>query len=306
MKLKRRASRYKVRKRKNHMHSLVIVIPAVAFFMGLLIVNNVISLPKNIKEIPTQVLRTTLLKTVSLKDKSQNFTTVSGEKVTMKTTTFGKTYLISDETKKKLTGLQTIGKKEYYFSPTNGEMVYGLKKIDGYFYYFDEDGANNSVTAYQKVADSVKSDNTTIEKVISGGMALVGKSAYSYGGGRTSSSIAKNEFDCSSFIAWFYRKAGLPLVVQSAASTTLLAQTGTAVNWSDMKRGDVLVTPNTYTEDRLHTAIYLGNGFILHDAAPTDGVAISRLNELVNYKSSKTLTWADLLKPGTVRREVTE
>ncbi|GMA70179.1 hypothetical protein GCM10025879_14250 [Leuconostoc litchii] len=137
-------------------------------------------------------------------------------------------------------------------------------------------------------------------------MALVGKSAYSYGGGRTSSSIAKNEFDCSSFIAWFYRKAGLPLVVQSAASTTLLAQTGTAVNWSDMKRGDVLVTPNTYTEDRLHTAIYLGNGFILHDAAPTDGVAISRLNELVNYKSSKTLTWADLLKPGTVRREVTE
>ncbi|GMA70178.1 hypothetical protein GCM10025879_14240 [Leuconostoc litchii] len=82
------------------MHSLVIVIPAVAFFMGLLIVNNVISLPKNIKEIPTQVLRTTLLKTVSLKDKSQNFTTVSGEKVTMKTTTFGKTYLISDETKK--------------------------------------------------------------------------------------------------------------------------------------------------------------------------------------------------------------
>lgn len=94
--------------------------------------------------------------------------------------------------------------------------------------------------------------------------------------------------------------------MQSAASRTLLAQTGTEVEWSNMQRGDVLVTPNTYTEDRLHAAIYLGNGFILHDSSPTNGVAISHLNELVNYKTSKTLTWADLLKPGTVRRETSE
>ena len=234
---------------------------------------NVINLPDNIKALPQKVLKAT-----SLKSTSQKFTTISGEKVTLKTTTLGKTFLISDTTKKKLTGLQTIGKKEYYFSPQTGEMVYGLKKIDGYYYYFDKNGVNNSVTAYKKIAASVKSDNETIEKVISGGMTLVGKSPYSYGGGRTDSSVAKNEFDCSSFIAWFYRKAGLPLVVQSAASTTLLAQTGTEVEWSNMQRGDVLVTPNTYTEERLHAAIYLGNGFILHDSSPTNGVAISRLN----------------------------
>lgn len=306
MKSRKKTSRYKSRRRRRHLHWVFITIPIVVGVAGVLITTHIISLPESIQELPTKVLKTTGLKKLTVKSSSQHFTTVSGEKVIMKTTTLGKTYFISETTKKKLTGLQTIGKKEYYFSPENSEMVYGFKKIDGYYYYFDDDGVNDTVKAYKKIASSVKSDNTIIEKVISGGMTLVGKSPYAYGGGRTDSSIAKNEFDCSSFIAWFYRKAGLPLVVQSAASTTLLAQTGTEVAWSDMQRGDILVTPSTYTEDRLHTAIYLGNGFILHDSSPTNGVAVSRLNELVNYKTSKTLTWADLLKPGTVRREVTE
>lgn len=301
MKSRKKVSRSKKHARRTHWWWIVAV-PIIIGLAGTYVVRtNVIDLPDNIKALPQKVLKVT-----PLNNASQKFTTIGGEKVILKTTVLGKTFLISDTTKKKLTGLQTIGKKEYYFSPQTGEMVYGLKKIDGYYYYFDKNGVNNSVTAYQKIAASVKSDNETIEKVISGGMTLVGKSPYAYGGGRTDSSIAKNEFDCSSFIAWFYRKAGLPLVVQSAASTTLLAQTGTEVAWSDMQRGDILVTPNTYTEDRLHTAIYLGDGFILHDSSPTNGVAVSRLNELVNYKTSKTLTWAGLLKPGTVRREVTE
>lgn len=303
MKSRKKVSRSKSKKHARRKHWWIVAAPIVIIGLAgtYAVRTNVINLPDNIKALPQKVLKATPLKSTS-----QKFTTISGEKVTLKTTTLGKTFLISDTTKKKLTGLQTIGKKEYYFSPQTGEMVYGLKKIDGYYYYFDKNGVNNSVTAYKKIAASVKSDNETIEKVISGGMTLVGKSPYSYGGGRTDSSVAKNEFDCSSFIAWFYRKAGLPLVVQSAASTTLLAQTGTEVEWSNMQRGDVLVTPNTYTEDRLHAAIYLGNGFILHDSSPTNGVAISRLNELVNYKTSKTLTWADLLKPGTVRRETSE
>lgn len=297
MKSKKKVS--KSRKYPRRRYSWIVAVLFISGLAGMYTIRtNSINLPDNIKVLPQKVLKATLLRHTS-----QTHTTVSGEQVVLKTTILGKTFLISDTTQKKLTGLQTIGQKEYYFSPQTGEMVYGLQKIHDDYYYFDKNGVNNTAIAYEKIAPSIQSDNKIIEEVISGGMTLVGKSPYVYGGGRTDSSIAKNEFDCSSFIAWFYRKAGLPLVVQSAASTTSLAQTGTEVAWPNMQRGDVLVTPNTYTEDRLHAVIYLGNGFILHDSSPTNGVAISRLNELVNYKTSKTLTWGDLLKPGTVRRE---
>lgn len=73
--------------------------------------------------------------------------------------------MISDTTKKKLTGLQTIGKKEYYFSPQTGEMVYGLKKIDGYYYYFDKNDVNNSVTAYKKLPRLLKVTMKPLKKL---------------------------------------------------------------------------------------------------------------------------------------------
>nr|WP_224156108.1 NlpC/P60 family protein [Leuconostoc gelidum] len=229
--------------------------------------------------------------------------TATGQKVTF-TRTFTKRYLVANATQKRLVGFQTIGSKTYYFAPKTGEMVYGLKTIAGNSYYFDENGVSDTQLAYEKTVASVVGNNKIVEKAIAGGMKLVGKSPYVYGGGRTSKSIANNEFDCSSFIAWFYRQAGQPLVVQSAASTTILNQIGTTVAWSEMQRGDILVTPDTYTEERLHTAIYLGNGFILHDSAPTHGVAISRLADLVNPKTSQTLTWSELFKPGTVRQVI--
>ncbi|ADG40976.1 MULTISPECIES: C40 family peptidase [Leuconostoc] len=285
----------KHRARKKHVKNYqrkslaILIIGGVA---GVLIVTNPHQLSYVIEPIQAMTINT-----------SQTLTTTTGEKVTFKRG-LTKRYLIVNATQKKLIGLQTIGTKTYYFSPKTGEMVYGLQKINGSSYYFDQNGVSDTKVAYEKTASSVASHNKVIEKAITGGMKLVGKSPYVYGGGRTPQSIAHNEFDCSSFIAYFYRQAGQPLVVQSAASTTLLNQIGTVVAWGDMKRGDILVTPDTYTEERLHAAIYLGNGFILHDSAPTHGVAISRLTDLVNAKTSKTLTWSDLFKPGTVRQVV--
>ncbi|MDR3240691.1 MAG: C40 family peptidase [Lactobacillaceae bacterium] len=213
-------------------------------------------------------------------------------------------YLYNAKTGKKLVGMQTLGSKIYYFNSTTGAAEFGYQKIDGYSYYFEEDGTESAIKAYQHVAKSLVSDNTIIEKVISGGMQLVGKSPYAYGGGRTDESVAANEFDCSSFVAYYFREAGLPLVYQYAASTTLLAQTGTRVAWDDMRRGDLLITPDDYPEERQHVAIYLGDGFVLHDASSTGGVSISRLNQLVNPETSATLTWEGLFRPGYVQREV--
>ena len=216
----------------------------------------------------------------------------------------GKTYLTKVKTGSKLTGLQTLGKHTYYFNPKTGAMEHGFFKIDGNYYYFDKNGQDSVLKAYEHVASNLKTNNTVIEAVVERGLALVGKSGYYYGAGRTAATIAKHHFDCSSFVAWLYRKAGKPLVYQEAASTTILAETGTEVGWNEKQRGDLLVTPEYYSGDYLHVAIYLGNGFILHDASPTGGVAVSRLNQVVDSKKSKTFTWVDLFKPGYVRREV--
>lgn len=165
-------------------------------------------------------------------------------------------------------------------------------------------GKDDVVKAYEAVASQLKSDNSVIEKTISSGMKLVGKSPYVYGGGRTDDSVAANEFDCSSFIAQMFRLGGQSLVYQFAASTSLLAQTGEAEDWSDKARGDLLITADDASEDEQHAAIYLGGGFILHDSTSTDGVSISRLNQVINKKVLGTMTWGQLFEPGHVRREV--
>ncbi|QIL50793.1 gamma-glutamyl-diamino acid-endopeptidase [Weissella coleopterorum] len=234
---------------------------------------------------------------------SKQYHLANGTKVELQTINF-KTYLLNADTQKKLTGLQTLDNKQYYFNTHNGEMVHGLKKLDDNYYYFTKDGSDDAIQAYEHVASNLKSDNSIIEKVISSGSKLVGKSPYVYGGGRTQSDIAKNRFDCSSFVSWFYRKAGQPLVVQAYTRTSLLATTGTSHTWDTKERGDLLVTPDGYSEERQHVAIYLGGNFILHDAASQNGVTITRLNQLVNPKTSSTLTWEALFKPGYVQREV--
>ncbi|MGY3742700.1 C40 family peptidase [Leuconostoc inhae] len=278
---------------KKRKHQRVLLTAAMLVSLtGVLTITKVINLSQFVE--PIQAMAINVLPTQ---------TTITGQKVTFKRTVT-KRYLLDNKTQKKLVGFQTIGEKTYYFEPKTGEMVHGLKTIAGNSYYFDKNGVSDTQLAYEKTVGSVSRNNKIVEKAIAGGMKLVGQSPYVYGGGRTSKSIANNEFDCSSFIAWFYRQAGQPLVVQSAASTTILNQIGTTIAWSDMQRGDILVTPDTYTEDRLHAAIYLGNGFILHDSAPTHGVAISRLDDLVNPKTSQTLTWSGLFKPGTVRQVV--
>jgi cell wall-associated NlpC family hydrolase len=213
-------------------------------------------------------------------------------------------YDFDSKTGTMLTGFQSLNGGTVYFNPKSGKMEKGLQKIQGNYYYFTSNGTDNAVRAYEAISGSLNSGNTIIESVIKNGSQLVGKSPYDYGGGRTQSDIAANKFDCSSFVAYMYRKSGKDLVYQDAASTTLLAETGTLESWNNKKRGDLLLTPDTDDEDEQHVAIYLGDGFILHDSASTGGVNISRLNQVIDKKVLGNMTWAQLFEPGTVNREI--
>lgn len=215
----------------------------------------------------------------------------------------GNDYYFDSTTGIMQTGFQMVNGKQYYFDAT-GKRAEGLRQVNGYYYYFTANGTDDVLKAYGAVAQSANSGNSVIEQTIKAGLKLVGNSPYVYGGGRTDASVAKNQYDCSSFVAEMYRLGGKSLVYQYAASTTLLAETGTLVAWGNKSRGDLLVTAADATEDEQHVAIYLGDGFILHDSTSTKGVAVSRLNQVINKKVLGNMTWADLFEQGTVRREV--
>ncbi|MEJ6399879.1 C40 family peptidase [Nicoliella lavandulae] len=152
---------------------------------------------------------------------------------------------------------------------------------DGYF-RVTKDGQNYYINGKDMKfdLDGLKSNNTKIEKAISAGMALVGKSPYSWGGGRTAASIAARRFDCSSFIHYIYAKAGVTLGSVTATTYTLKNE-GRAVNYKDMKRGDIFFFNDKKEGAFCHVGIYLGNGLFLNDSPSTDshGVDVSSLSD---------------------------
>ncbi|BAP85216.1 NLP/P60 protein [Paucilactobacillus hokkaidonensis JCM 18461] len=193
---------------------------------------------------------------------------------------------------------------DWYMFGANGRIVSGFANWLNRTYYFN-------ASTYLKVINSyVKNGNNTywlddtgvmrtqtwqIEKAIEVGMALVGKSPYDWGGGRTSASIANKSFDCSSFIHYIFAAVGINLGNYTSATTYTEIKLGTAVSWSDMKRGDIFFMDNCG-----HVGIYLGNGLFLHDSpnSSTGGVGINSLSDM-NKEMGKT--WAQIAD-GSVRR----
>lgn len=114
----------------------------------------------------------------------------------------------------------------------------------------------------------------SISDVISAGEQWIGRSQYVFGGGRNQYTIDHGEFDCSSFVYWAYKQAGISLG-SYVPTTTTLRYMGRAVSPNDMQPGD-LIFFNTYEIDG-HVAIYLGNGKFL-GAQSSTGVAIASLN----------------------------
>ena len=133
--------------------------------------------------------------------------------------------------------------------------------------------------------------NKVVERAITTGMSIVGKSPYVFGGGRNPEDIAALRFDCSSFVHWCYANAGLKLGDYRSVVTWTLVTMGREVKTEEMQRGD-LIFFNTEGVVNNHVGIYLGDNKFLHDAS-TNGVWV---NNLEGY-------WKNAFN-GTVRRVV--
>lgn len=136
----------------------------------------------------------------------------------------------------------------------------------------DSNTSNSSVNAesYPSVdTSSVSGDLSTV--INAGNRYLNGKTSYKYAGGRNAYDIENGLFDCSGYVSWAFRQAG----VSVSASTAGLSSTGTKVSTSEMKPGDIVFF-NTYKTDG-HVGIYLGNDKFIGSQSST-GVAIASMN----------------------------
>ena len=119
---------------------------------------------------------------------------------------------------------------------------------------------------------SVKVISNGKEQTISNTAYSLLGSPYVYGG------TSPSGFDCSGFVQYVYARAGIK--VSRSASTQLYD--GYEVSYSNIRVGDIIVWG--YGRDSVtHTAIYVGNGLMIHAATPADGVIINRVAGWGNY-----------------------
>lgn len=109
--------------------------------------------------------------------------------------------------------------------------------------------------------------------VVTVGNKYIGNSVYVFGGGRSQYDIDNGRFDCSGFVYWAFREAGID--IGPTGNTDTLKNKGTRVSTSEMQPGD-LVFFDTYKKDG-HVGIYVGNGKFIGSQGST-GVAIANMS----------------------------
>ncbi len=164
----------------------------------------------------------------------------------------------------------------------DGELVYksDVKKGDSSYYTVNGNVDINTLGSYSIEVSAVDKAKNMITKkfnvhVISNGKesslrniaySLVG-SPYAYYG------MSPNGFDCSGFVKYVYARCGI--FVGRSVSDQLF--NGYEVSSSNMRLGDIIV----WGYDRshvTHTAIYVGNGLMIHAANPNEGVVVNKVN----------------------------
>ncbi|UOQ85273.1 C40 family peptidase [Gracilibacillus salinarum] len=117
----------------------------------------------------------------------------------------------------------------------------------------------------------VSAGSGALQTAMTAGNKYIGNSVYVFGGGRTAYDVANGRFDCSGFVSWAFRQAGISI----PASTSALSSVGERVSASNMQPGD-LVFFNTYKTNG-HVGIYLGNNKFIGSQSST-GVAIESMS----------------------------
>ncbi|HKV18693.1 MAG TPA: peptidoglycan hydrolase RipC [Mycobacterium sp.] len=94
-------------------------------------------------------------------------------------------------------------------------------------------------------------------------------SPYSWGGS------GPNAFDCSGLVMWAFQQAGISLPHSSQA----LARGGQPVEMSQIQPGDIV----NYYSDASHTAIYIGDGMMVHASTYGTPVRVAPVNNAPIY-----------------------
>lgn len=93
-----------------------------------------------------------------------------------------------------------------------------------------------------------------------------------------------NGFDCSGFVQYVYSQVGITI---SRSSSTQIND-GYEVNYEDALPGDILSWGYT-TNNPTHSALYVGDGQMIHATNPNQGVIVSDVSEWINGSSMKIL-----------------
>ena len=88
--------------------------------------------------------------------------------------------------------------------------------------------------------------------------------------------------DCSGFTKLIYKEFGITL----GRTVSSQIYNGTYVSKNDLEPGDLVFY--SYGSVASHVAIYMGNGLIIHESNPRDGVKISSVN-IMNYITARRL-----------------
>lgn len=92
-------------------------------------------------------------------------------------------------------------------------------------------------------------------------------------------------FDCSGFVSYVYSCVGKSI----SRGTYTQQYEGTGVSYSEIQPGDVIVWG--YSEGNpTHSALYVGNGQMIHAANPSTGVIVSDVNGWLNGSGTHILT----------------
>ena len=179
----------------------------------------------------------------------------------------GKTYYAGSDSMP-LTGLQTIGGKQYYFDDDGVMQTDTIAVVNGTSYTIAADGqVTGTVTGSGKGAEIAKY-----------AQQFVGN-PYVWGG-----TSLTNGADCSGFAYAIFQKFQIQLMRvsddqmkgPSEAYQKLGYKKGFAVKDSDLQPGDLIFYGSTSYSS--HTAIYIGGGKVCHAANSRLGIIISDMD----------------------------
>lgn len=106
-----------------------------------------------------------------------------------------------------------------------------------------------------------------------------------------STSRSNGGYDCSGFVTYVYRKAGVKLPRTSRE----MSGHGQAVSKSSMKPGDLVFFHTGRSRRVNHVAMYIGNGKIVHSSSGQGGVRIDSINS--GYYARKMVSARRVVKP---------